>query len=58
MPLFAGLLELQPWLEQWHNEIDATYAMGMGDFFKGYLEEEIKALGKTAKEIQAWKPSK
>lgn len=25
VPLLAGILELLPWLEQWHNEVDPTY---------------------------------
>jgi hypothetical protein len=30
-PLLAGLLELVPWLEQWHNEVDPAYGERMGD---------------------------
>ena len=28
-PLLAGLLELVPWLEQWHNELDPAYGERM-----------------------------
>lgn len=28
-PLLAGLLELLPWLEQWHNDIDPAYGERM-----------------------------
>ena len=35
-PLLAGLLELVPWLRQWHNDIDPETGLRMGDFFLGY----------------------
>jgi hypothetical protein len=41
----AGLLDLLPWLKQWHNEIDPDYGMGLGDYFAGFLDEECRALG-------------
>lgn len=35
-PMLAGLLELVPWLRQWHNDPNNDLNMGMGDFFQGY----------------------
>ena len=32
VPLVAGLAELQPWVEQWHAELDPTYGMSLADF--------------------------
>jgi len=58
VPLLAGLLELLPWLKQWHNEIDPVFSERMGDYFQGYVEEEARAIGKTIAEIQDWKPRK
>ena len=31
-PLLASLLELLPWLEQWHNEVDPVFGERMGDY--------------------------
>ena len=45
--LLAGLLDLLPWLKQWHNEMDPDYGMGLGDYFEGFLDEECRALGLT-----------
>jgi hypothetical protein len=45
--LLAGLLEVLPWLKQWHNEMDPDYGMGLGDYFEGFLDEECRALGLT-----------
>lgn len=58
IPLLAGLLELLPWLKQWHNEIDPVFSERMGDYFQGYVEEEARAIGKTLNEIKDWKPGK
>lgn len=55
-PLLAGLLQLLPWLKQWHNDIDLQYGVGMGDYFTGFVDEEARALEFTLDEIRAWRP--
>jgi SAM-dependent methyltransferase len=57
VPLLAGILELLPWLEQWHNEVDPTYGTRMGDFFRGFVEEEARAHGLTLNKIRDWSPA-
>jgi hypothetical protein len=56
LPLLAGLLELLPWLKQWHNAIDPVYNMPMGDFFESFVQDEARNLEKTLDEIRAWTP--
>jgi hypothetical protein len=56
-PLLAGLLELVPWLEQWHNEIDPAYGERMGAYYRGFVNEEGRALGFTSDDLRAWKPA-
>jgi hypothetical protein len=56
-PLLAGLLELVPWLEQWHNEIDAAYGERMGTYYRGFVNEEARGLGFTLDDLRAWKPA-
>jgi hypothetical protein len=56
-PLLAGLLELVPWLEQWHNEVDPLYGERMGTYYRGFVNEEARALGVTLEELRAWKPA-
>ena len=51
MLLLAGLLDLLPWLKQWHNEADPDYGMGLGDYFEGFLDEECRSLGLTKDEV-------
>jgi hypothetical protein len=55
-PLLAGLLELVPWLEQWHNEVDPVYGERMGHYYKGFVAEEARAQGFTLDDLRAWKP--
>lgn len=30
--------------------------MGLGDFFRSFVEEEARRMGKTLDEVRAWKP--
>jgi hypothetical protein len=53
-PLLAGLLELVPWLRQWHNDLDAEHRVRLGDYFAGFVEEEARSLGLTVDAIRAW----
>jgi hypothetical protein len=55
-PLLAGLLELIPWLKQWHNDPDPAYGIGMGEYFAGFVDEEARALGFTLDDVRAWQP--
>jgi hypothetical protein len=56
MPLLAGVLELVPWIRQWHNDIDPETGLRMGDFFLGYVEEQARELGLTLDDLRAWRP--
>lgn len=55
-PLLAGLLELVPWLAQWHNEVDPVYGERMGDYYQGFVAEEARAQGFTLDDLRAWRP--
>lgn len=56
-PMLAGLLELLPWIKQWHNAPSDEYAgMRLGDFFEGFLDGECRALGLTREDLRAYRP--
>lgn len=58
-PMLAGLLELLPWVKQWHNEPDPEFdGQRMGDFFEQFLDGECQALGLTHADLEAWRPTK
>lgn len=56
-PLLAGLLELQPWLNQWHNEPDPLFAPTPAKFFEGDRQMEQAKHGLTDDDLRAWRPA-
>ncbi|WP_190817008.1 BREX-2 system adenine-specific DNA-methyltransferase PglX [Saccharopolyspora pogona] len=56
-PFLAGLLELQPWLNQWHGEFDALYGMSPATFFAGYRAQIQGEHGLTDEDLRAWRPA-
>ncbi len=57
-PLLACILELVPWLKQWHNDIDPTYSLRMGDYYESFVEGEARELDMTVGQIRDWQPPK
>jgi hypothetical protein len=56
-PLLAGLLELVPWLKQWHNDMDLEFGARMGDYYEAFVNDEARALQFTLDDLRAWKPA-
>ncbi len=56
-PLLAGLLELIPWLKQWHNEMNPDFGARMGDYYESFVSDEARALQFTLDDLRAWKPA-
>ncbi|MFJ1752460.1 BREX-2 system adenine-specific DNA-methyltransferase PglX [Kitasatospora sp. NPDC088134] len=57
LPLLAGLLELQPWLTQWHNEFDAMYSGSPASFFEGFRTNLQGEFGITDDDLRSWCPA-
>ncbi|MFE5076044.1 BREX-2 system adenine-specific DNA-methyltransferase PglX [Streptomyces halstedii] len=55
-PFLDGLLELQPWLSQWHNEFDMLYSGSPADFFAGYRQQKQGEHGLTDDDLRGWRP--
>ncbi|HUZ56113.1 MAG TPA: BREX-2 system adenine-specific DNA-methyltransferase PglX [Streptosporangiaceae bacterium] len=56
VPLVAGLAELQPWVEQWHSEVDPAYGVSLAAFCREQLTARAAQVGKTVPELAAWRP--
>ncbi|WP_413807183.1 BREX-2 system adenine-specific DNA-methyltransferase PglX [Streptomyces sp. OE57] len=56
-PLLAGLLELQPWLDQWHNDFDPLYGSSPAAFFAGYRATQQGEHDLTDDDLRAWRPA-
>ena len=56
--MLAGLLELLPWLEQWHNEPDAEFDGAIVAVqFREFLDAECALHGFTYEDLRAWRPA-
>ena len=51
------LLELVPWLKQWHNELDPAFGERMGDYYEAFLNDQAREQGFTLDDLRAWKPA-
>jgi hypothetical protein len=56
MPMLVALDELVPWLKQWHNEVDPEFGERMGDYYEGFLLEELRNLEITRADLLNWQP--
>jgi hypothetical protein len=55
-PLLAGILELLPWIHQWHPEVDRDYGGSPGAFFEDWLDQQLAELSLTRDALRAWRP--
>ena len=55
-PLLAGVLELLPWIHQWHPEPDPSYGQPPGEFIEGWLDGTLSGLGLTHADLTDWRP--
>jgi hypothetical protein len=56
VPLLAGIVELLPWLKQWHNEVHPEYKERMGNFFQQFVDDEARVMEMTMDQIRGWTP--
>jgi hypothetical protein len=56
VPLLAGLLELLPWVRQWHPGTDPEFGLNLGEYYASFVDTEARALGFTVDEVRAWQP--
>jgi hypothetical protein len=55
-PLLAGVLELLPWIHQWHPEADPALGQPLGAFFEDWLDGMLAQLGLTRDALRHWRP--
>ncbi|MCC5036035.1 BREX-2 system adenine-specific DNA-methyltransferase PglX [Streptomyces sp. WAC 00631] len=56
-PFLAGLLELQPWLDQWHHETDPAFGVSPAEFIRGDRQMTQGEHGLTDDDLRSWRPS-
>lgn len=55
-PLLAVLVDLLPWLKQYHGAIDPEFGISMADSFASFVATEGQRLGKSIADLAAWTP--
>lgn len=56
LPLVAGLVELEPWLDQWHGEMDPRYGQSPANLIHQTVESYAGQLGVTRDDMNSWRP--
>jgi hypothetical protein len=56
IPLLAGLLEVMPWVRQWHNEVDRNFSQSPAEAYDAYLTSEREARNLTEDTLRTWRP--
>lgn len=56
IPLLAGLHELQPWVRQWHNQIDPEYGESVADTIDDEMTARMAELHLTTTDLTSWRP--
>nr|WP_246327950.1 BREX-2 system adenine-specific DNA-methyltransferase PglX [Garicola koreensis] len=58
VPLVAGLAEVLPWVQQWHDEPDDRFGgANLAEFMAEQLEERMTQVEATADQLKAWRPA-
>jgi len=55
-PLVAGLVELEPWLAQWHSEIEPQFGASPAAVIAGVVDQYLARMEKTRDQVTEWKP--
>jgi hypothetical protein len=58
VPLLAGILELEPWLHQWHDEYNPTYGSSPAAYLSNFLRQRMADHALTTADLQAWRPTR
>ena len=57
MGLLAGLLEVMPWVRQWHGEVNPDFGMSYADAYDGYLTAQRESRSLTEDDLRTWTPT-
>ena len=56
-PLLAGLLEVMPWVHQWHGEFDADWEGVPAEEFQAFLDDQRGKHRLSEEQLRAWRPA-
>lgn len=58
LPLFAGFVELEPWLQQWHGDFDPALGLSPAAASTGAFEGLLAQHGVSRHDIAGWAPAR
>ncbi|WP_159803038.1 BREX-2 system adenine-specific DNA-methyltransferase PglX [Arthrobacter zhaoguopingii] len=56
LPMVAGLVELEPWLHQWHTELEPEFGSSAAQAVTGQIDQLLTQLQTTRQNTSAWRP--
>ncbi len=56
VPLVAGLVELEPWLHQWHTVLEPEFGSSAAQAVTGQIDQLLTQLQMTREDAYAWRP--
>jgi hypothetical protein len=56
VPMVAGLVELEPWLHQWHTDLEPEFGSSAADAVTGQINQLLAQLQKTRDDVNDWRP--
>jgi len=57
MPLFAALIEVEPWIHQWHADVDPVAGVSPAAAVTGVIENQLARAQITRDDVAAWRPA-
>lgn len=56
VPMVAGLVELEPWLHQWHTELEPEFGSSAAQAVTTQIDQLLAMLQMTRDDVNAWRP--
>lgn len=56
VPLVAGMAELQPWVQQWHSEVDPAFGVSLAEYCGEELLRRAHQVGWSLEQLARWRP--
>ncbi|MCM3687695.1 BREX-2 system adenine-specific DNA-methyltransferase PglX [Kocuria rosea] len=56
VPMVAGLVELEPWLHQWHTELEPEFGSSAAQAVTSQIDQFLAQLQMTRDAVNAWRP--
>lgn len=56
IPLVAGLVELEPWLQQWHTDLEPDFGTSAAQAVTSQIDQFLARMQLTRQDVTGWRP--